>query len=364
MDKKLIPLIGITCLFADLIYEGYRSILYILVKTAGGGLTQLCTIWGIGDLSLLIGRIVGALLTTIGEAVILYLLGYILTTILPLSVYIPRLDTLYITYLAERTGKGLRGPARDVIISAISRNVGRAFGIVEALDQVGAVAGPLLLLTLLTVLRNVELFLKVCFIVLLSASILLLISVSIVSIRIRDICKGLRKRLSLKVGKRGVLYFIGTILISSCLFPIVGIQYISSVHGKISIGLEMFTIAMVVSTILALGIGEVSSRKISIILTLALPIASIVGVLYTSNIYAIGILYGIALAVSEVLLRGLASRVGDIGIYAIVSLALCVGTFISSILFPALYSMGIIPIIVYVSTMYATGIALTLSSLI
>jgi MFS family permease len=49
--------------------------------------------------------------------------------------------------LAERTGKAIRGPARDVLLSYASHRVGRgwAFGLHGAMDQIGAVAGPLLL---------------------------------------------------------------------------------------------------------------------------------------------------------------------------------------------------------------------------
>jgi predicted MFS family arabinose efflux permease len=45
----------------------------------------------------------------------------------------------------ERAGKAMRTPARDAMLSHAAVNVGRgwAFGLHEALDQVGAVAGPL-----------------------------------------------------------------------------------------------------------------------------------------------------------------------------------------------------------------------------
>ena len=49
--------------------------------------------------------------------------------------------------IAERTGKALRGPARDVLLSEATGKVGHGwgFGLHAALDQTGAVAGPLLM---------------------------------------------------------------------------------------------------------------------------------------------------------------------------------------------------------------------------
>ena len=48
--------------------------------------------------------------------------------------------------MAERTGKGLRGPAKDVLLSDATKEVGHGwgFGLHTAMDQTGAVLGPLL----------------------------------------------------------------------------------------------------------------------------------------------------------------------------------------------------------------------------
>ncbi|MBE3583395.1 MAG: MFS transporter [Limnochordaceae bacterium] len=47
--------------------------------------------------------------------------------------------------MLERTGKGIRTPSRDVLLSYATQTVGRGygFGLHEALDQIGAIAGPL-----------------------------------------------------------------------------------------------------------------------------------------------------------------------------------------------------------------------------
>jgi hypothetical protein len=47
--------------------------------------------------------------------------------------------------ILERTGRAIRNPSRDVMLSHASSSIGhgKAFGVHEALDQIGAVMGPL-----------------------------------------------------------------------------------------------------------------------------------------------------------------------------------------------------------------------------
>jgi len=47
--------------------------------------------------------------------------------------------------IMERAGRAIRNPARDVMLSSVAKSFGRgwAFGLHEALDQLGAMAGPL-----------------------------------------------------------------------------------------------------------------------------------------------------------------------------------------------------------------------------
>lgn len=55
---------------------------------------------------------------------------------------------LLVVRLIDRTGKGIRGPARDAMIAAATpaEDRGRAFGLHRALDTVGATVGPLIAL--------------------------------------------------------------------------------------------------------------------------------------------------------------------------------------------------------------------------
>lgn len=63
----------------------------------------------------------------------------------PLLALAGRLDVAIILIILERVGKGIRTPARDAMLSHAAAQMGRGwgFGVHEALDQIGAILGPL-----------------------------------------------------------------------------------------------------------------------------------------------------------------------------------------------------------------------------
>lgn len=73
-------------------------------------------------------------------------LGYGLLVSVPLLSLTNLWQTAAILIVLERAGKAVRNPARDTILSHASSQVGTGFGfgLHEALDQIGAVAGPLI----------------------------------------------------------------------------------------------------------------------------------------------------------------------------------------------------------------------------
>ena len=146
---RVIIAFGIVSLLADVVYEGARSILGPYLFTLGASAAVVGLISGIGEfvgfaLRVVTGRIAdrtGAYWTmTIG--------GYVLTIVaVPLLGLVGRVDLALALVVAERLGKAVRSPARDTLIAAASEPLGRGlgFGLHEAIDQMGAVIGPLLL---------------------------------------------------------------------------------------------------------------------------------------------------------------------------------------------------------------------------
>ena len=72
--------------------------------------------------------------------------GYGLIFAIPLIGLTKTWQFAAIVIVLERLGKALRSPARDAILSKATKLVGRGtgFGIHEAMDQIGAVIGPLI----------------------------------------------------------------------------------------------------------------------------------------------------------------------------------------------------------------------------
>jgi len=144
---RFIVALGIVSLFADMTYEGARSVIGPLLKDLGASATQVGIIAGLGEmiaagLRLFSGRLVDRTqaywtITT---------LGYFLNLVaVPLLAFAGNWQVAALLIIAERTGKGLRGPAVDVLLSEATEVVGhgKGFGLHAAMDQIGAVLGPL-----------------------------------------------------------------------------------------------------------------------------------------------------------------------------------------------------------------------------
>lgn len=144
---KLILLFGLVSLFGDIIYEGARSVNGPYLKTLGASAAMVGLIAGLGEFIGYAVRLLSGYFTDRMRAHWFFtFLGYGMLAAVPLMALAGVWQMAALFIIAERLGKGLRGPARDTIVSQASKGMGTgiAFGITEALDQIGAVAGPLI----------------------------------------------------------------------------------------------------------------------------------------------------------------------------------------------------------------------------
>ncbi|MDI3541426.1 MAG: hypothetical protein PWQ62_340 [Candidatus Methanomethylophilaceae archaeon] len=143
----LIILLGIVSLFGDITYEGARSITgpYLALLGASAGIVGLVS--GLGEFVGYAFRLVSGYLADRTQAYwTLTIIGYGLILSIPLLAFAGQWQLAALLIILERIGKALRTPARDTILSHATKEVGRGwgFGIHEALDQIGAVVGPLI----------------------------------------------------------------------------------------------------------------------------------------------------------------------------------------------------------------------------
>jgi MFS family permease len=155
---KFVVTVGIMSFFADFTYEGSRSITGPYLGLLGAGAFAISVISGAGEflgynIRLFSGR--GADRT--GRYWPITIGGYVLQmSVVPLLALAGTWQLAALLIIAERIGKGIRNPPRDAMLSHAARDIGygRAFGVHEALDQFGALFGPLLVALILTVTRH------------------------------------------------------------------------------------------------------------------------------------------------------------------------------------------------------------------
>lgn len=146
---RFIFVLGIVSLFADMTYEGAHSIIGPFLKDLGASATQVGIIAGLGEMIAASLRLLSGRLADRTRAYwTLTMLGYFLNlVVVPALAFAGNWQVAAVIVIAERTGKGLRGPAKDVLLSDATRVVGHGwgFGLHTAFDQIGAVLGPLLI---------------------------------------------------------------------------------------------------------------------------------------------------------------------------------------------------------------------------
>jgi len=143
----LITLFGIISLLGDVIYEGARSVNGPFLKTLGANAAIVGLVIGLGELiSYVIRLLSGYFSDKKGAYWFFVFIGYGLLISIPLLSLSGFWQMAAIFIILERIGKGFRSPARDTIVSHAAKRVGTGvgFGISELLDQIGAVAGPLI----------------------------------------------------------------------------------------------------------------------------------------------------------------------------------------------------------------------------
>jgi hypothetical protein len=146
---RFIVCLGIVSLFADMTYEGAHSIIGPYLKDLGATALQVALIAGFGEMLAASLRFFSGRFADRTRAYwTITFSGYAMNVIaVPALALASNWQLAAILIIAERTGKALRGPARDVLLSGATQNVGHGwgFGLHSIMDQTGAVIGPLLM---------------------------------------------------------------------------------------------------------------------------------------------------------------------------------------------------------------------------
>ena len=144
-----VVLIGIVSLFADMTYEGSRSIWGPFLGTLGATGAIVGLVAGGGELlGYLLRLFTGVLADRTHRYWTITIAGYAINLLaVPALALAGNWPVAAGLIILERSGKALRTPARDAMLSYAARDMGGAgwaFGLHEALDSTGAVLGPLI----------------------------------------------------------------------------------------------------------------------------------------------------------------------------------------------------------------------------
>jgi len=150
---RFVILIGIVSLFADMTYEGARSINGPFLAILGASGAVVGVVSGLGELIGFSIRLVSGYFSdkTKGYWAITFF-GYAVNLIaVPLLALAGNWQIAAALMIVERIGKGIRVPPRDAMLSYATHQMGRGwgFGLHEALDQLGAITGPLIVAAVL-----------------------------------------------------------------------------------------------------------------------------------------------------------------------------------------------------------------------
>jgi len=143
-----ILLLSLVSLFGDMTYEAARSITGPYLLYLGATATAVGFAAGFGEFVGYVLRLISGYLADRTKRYWLFtILGYGINLIaIPALALASTWQIAMMLIILERFGKALRVPARDTFLSYATIKIGRGigFGLHEALDQVGALVGPLI----------------------------------------------------------------------------------------------------------------------------------------------------------------------------------------------------------------------------
>ncbi len=150
-------MLGFVSLFMDVSSEMIHAVLPLfVVGTLGASAALLGLIEGIAEATAQISKLFSGVLSDRwrnrkGLALAGYGLAAVVKPLFPLA---DGIGAVFVARFADRIGKGIRGAPRDAMVADMvpRERRGAAFGLRQSLDTVGAFAGPLIAILLMSVL--------------------------------------------------------------------------------------------------------------------------------------------------------------------------------------------------------------------
>jgi len=374
-----IMLMGVVSMLGDIVYESGRGVApdYLYFLGASALLVGLTS--GVGELIGYGMRLVSGPLADRSYAYWVFIfLGYGLILAIPLMGFTNSIWLVMGFLILERLGKALRSPSRDAVVSVISKGIGsgKAFGLHEFIDQIGAVAGPTFLgLMMLWSGNNFQFSLQT----LLPFYLLMMAALYLTYRRIGGTVDEIRRKSSDAKGSlgKGFWMYTGAVLFNTMgLLPVALILYngakLLEAGGQLWLVPFLYVIVQLVDAPMALVSGYIYD-KIGVKF-LVVPFAlSVLPLVFSSLIGLPGVIlaciaYGLVLGMQESIYRAAVTDMVPLGrrgsAYGFFNVALGAGTFIGGAAFGYMLDTSVSPLFMlgFVIVAQAAAVALLLNA--
>ncbi len=316
-------LLGLVSLTADMVYEGARSVGGAYVEGLGGP-PVASAIVGAGDLLGYVFRFVSAVVASYLTSSFAFwgvvFLGYAVQMVaMPSLAFAGSWEVAAFLYLAERAGRGLRTPLRDVVVAEVSEDIGRGkgFGIHELLDQLGAIVGPVLVAAMLGLYGYKAAFLSLA--VPGAVSLGLVLTVMALYPRVKSVELSFGKVSFRGLGRRFYVYIVATVLLSLGFVHWMNVSYFLKYWGLLGdaeIALA-YMVAMLADAAIAVPVGvlydrlglktlyiaPLSALGSSLLLVYAPSLSGLGGLGVRTLVYAMAALWGVTMGCFETIMR-------------------------------------------------------------
>ena len=368
---RFIVLLGVVSLFADMTYEGARSITGPYLAILGASATAVGIVAGFGELIGYALRLVsGYISDRTGKYWTVTLFGYFINLLaVPLLALAGSWEVAAFLMITERMGKAIRNPSRDAMLSHATQSIGRGwgFGLHEAMDQIGAILGPLIVATVLYLNGGYRISFAILLVPALLALAVLLVARALYP-RPRDL-----EAVTVELKTKGFsrifwLYLAAVSLIAAGYvdFPLISYHFEKlSIVSKIWIPV-FYAVAMGVDALSALFFGRLFDRVgLSILIVVSLLSSLFAPLVFLGGFYLalIGMaLWGVGMGAQESIMRaaiaGMVPMDKRSTAYGIFNAVFGLFWFLGSALMGVLYDVSIPSLIVFSVVMQLASVPL------
>lgn len=357
---KFVVLIGIISFFADMTYEGARSITGPYLAQLNSDATVVGFVAGFGELAGYVLRFVsGYWLEKTKSYWTIAFIGYGVNLIaVPLLAFTHHWEMAAVLIIMERVGKAIRIPARDTMLSHATHRmgVGWGFGLHEMFDKMGAMLGPLIIAAILFFHHSYQFAFGALFIPALIAIFVLIAAAALyphpqnLELKIPELeAKG--------ISKTFWLYLIGAGLIAAGFadFPLIAYHFekadaVPTVWIPVS-----YAFAMAVSGVASLAAGSLYDRfgfKILIIATL--PAMLFAPLVFLGNFYwalAGMFCWGLGMGTQSSLMKAIVANMVASGkrasAYGVFNMGYGILWFLGSVALGRLYDFSVVSVVIF-----------------